>query len=273
MNRKLILTATTVLLAATAAFGESISFGSSPVTAGESWNDTAAFESKVTLGSIEKETRVARTKETIVRNVSGNGSIDEAEVAYSSATRNGAPMPVEGKRYAVSASGNSIEVSYAAGGAPPEDEAAFVRSDNAHFRQFRAYEKIFGGQTFAIGESVPVHGNNAQDLVNASGEVEVRALALTLRSVSGSGDARTATFDVSMTLDSRAKQGKGKKVDAPGGGMTLTLNGTLEVRVHDGRPMLLDVGGPLSVSVKKPSNAVIASGNGSASFRIAYDGF
>ncbi len=265
------LFAALVLLSATLAFGDDVTFGSAAVSTGESWTDISTYASHVTFGGNVREQTVTRTKETTVNAVGGNGAIDAAEVAYSAATRNDVPLPVVGRRYAVSSHGNSVDVAYADGGTPSAEEIAFVRSDNAHFRQLRAYDRIFGGKTFSIGSSVQPNKNDSAELVNASDGVSVNALALTLRSVRTEDGVQIATFDVSMTVGSNVKHGRGKSAaPAPAGGMTLSLDGTLDVYVSNARPALLDVRGPVSLSMRKPNNAVIADGTGSASLRIEY---
>ena len=273
MTRKTLFTALTILLlAANVSFAANVTFGSAAVHNGDSWTDTATYASSVTLNNSVTEQTTTRTKETTATAVGGDGGIDAAIVSYTDASRNGAPVGVAGKSYAVHASGNGIDVSYSGGGTPSDDEIAFVRSDNAHFRQMRAYDRIFGGKTFTIGSSIQPNKNDAEELVNAADGVEVKAMALTLRSVRTENDVEIATFDISMTLETKVKHGRGKSASlAPAGGMAVSFEGTLDVFVSNARPALLDVTGAVTVALRKPSNAVIANGSGSASLRIEYE--
>ena len=273
MTRKTLLTSLSILLltASVSFAADEVTFGSAALQPGDSWSDTATYSSNVTLNGSAQEQNTSRTKETSVSDVGGDGSIDAAVVTYSAASRNGAPLPVTGHSYAIAASGNSVDVSYAGGGTPSEGEIAFVRSDNAHFRQMRAYDRIFGGKKFTVGSTAQVNRNDAAELVNAGDGVNVSAFALTLRSVRTENGVEIATFDVSMTLNTGIKHGHGKgAAAAPAGGMVITLDGTLDVQVSNARPALLDVTGPVGVQLRKPSNALFAEGNGGASLRIEY---
>jgi len=270
MNRNASIFAAFALLVATTASAESITFGSTDISAGDSWTETSSYSSNVSMSGVSHEKNVTCNKSSRVLAAGNNNRIESLEVTYADATFGA----VAGKRYAVSASGNSVDVSYANGGTPSAEEVAFVRSDNAHLNQFRALDRIFGGNTFTVGTSTSPHAKDAEELVNLADGVELRGMALTLRSVSGTGADRVAKFDISMTLGSGVTEKKKGKAPAAGnGGMTMTLNGTLDVAVANGRLLLLDVNGPISMTTRKPNNQAIADGSGSMSMRVSYSGF
>ncbi|HEX8172179.1 MAG TPA: hypothetical protein VF824_16715 [Thermoanaerobaculia bacterium] len=269
MKRTLIFTAL-FFAAAAAHAADSVTFGSTSAAAGMTWSESSTFTNDVTIGGVgggaplQVAQTSARSKQLTVREVGADGRIRSADVTYTAATDNDA---VTGKTYRVTRSGNTAEVTYANGGTPPAPELAFVAADNPHFAQFRAYERIFGGKTFTIGSSTEPNRNDAQDLVNASGEVTVTAISLTLRSVTSG----VATFDISMTLRSDVKKGRGHNAQEPASGaMTLTLDGTMTVAVATARVTSLDVTGPMHVTRTKPTGAVASDGSGNVSLHVEY---
>jgi len=70
------------------------------------------------------------------------------------------------------------------------------------------------------------------------------------------------------------EKSKGKPAKAAAsGGMTMTLDGTLELYVESGRLVLLELGGSMSLTTRKENKETISSGSGTVSFRVAYSDF
>jgi hypothetical protein len=259
MKRNLIFAA--LLSIATAASAESVTFGNATPQPGiTQWDDDATYAMSVTTNaggkSASASRNVTRSKTCRLLQLDPAGRMDAVEVAYDGASN----ASVAGKRYRVTPQ----SVTYADGSAAPAAEATFVRSDNASFSQFRALKRIFGGGTFAVGDSFTPNRNDAEELLNVAAGTRLRSIALTLRSVSDG----IATFDISMTLESNPKQKKSSK--AAGGEMTMTLDGTLKMTVATAWPLQLDVDGPLHGNTKKANGSHAGDASGTASIRIDY---
>ena len=260
MRLNSIATAAAFLFAATIASAEEVTFHAVPATSGLSWTDSSSYSTSTTVSAgvgapVTNHYSVTRSKTCRALEVGADGRIDSVEVSYG-ASSNGT---VAGKRYVVS----GADVTYAAGGAPSDEEVAFVRGDNAQLGQFRALERIFDGATIAIGASFHPKKQDADDMLSFPAG-RIRNVALTLRSVTNG----VAAFDVSMSVESDAKEKKSKKAAA--GGMTMTLDGTLEMSVATSRPVSFDVSGPITVSVKKANGARAADGSGTLSIQSEY---
>lgn len=263
MNRKIILFALVLLFTATstAASAQTVTFGSSaPVANVTQWDDDATYGTSITTTAGGKSATAARNvtrdKTCRVLELDNAGRMDAVQVTYGSASLAG----VAGRSYRVTPQG----VTYLGGAAPPAAEAAFVRADNASFSQFRAFDRIFGGKTFTVGQSFTPNKNDAEELLNVAAGTRLRSIALTLRSVSGG----VATFDISMTLASNPKEKKSSS--ANGGEMAMTLDGTLKMTVATAWPLQLDVDGTLQGGTKKPNGSRAGDASGTASIRIDY---
>lgn len=258
MKRNLICIALlTIATAASAA--ESITFGSAaPVAGVTQWDDRGSYAMSITTSaggrSVPTAHNVTRDKSCRVEALDNAGRIDAVSVRYNAASAPG----VAGKSYRVTPQ----SVTYAGGGNAPQNEAAFVRADNATFSQFRAYDRIFGGRTFTVGQSFSPNKNDAEELLNVAEGTRLRSIALTLRSASDG----VATFDLSMTVESNPKHKK--TGSAAGGEMTLRFDGTLKMTIATARPLLLDVHGTLSGETKKPTGAHAGEANGTASIHV-----
>lgn len=259
MKRTMIII--TLLLTASIASADSITFHAAGAATGMTWNQSTSYAANVTVtvsdaAPVTTQQNVSTQKSNRVLEVGGDGRIDSVEVTYSASSN----ASVAGHSYVVTPHG----VTYAGGGAVPDDEAAFVNSDNTQFGQFRALERIFDGTTIAIGSSFEPKKQDAEELLNIAEDVRLRSMALTLRSVSNG----VAQFDISMTIDSDAKEKNNNK--AASGGMSMTLDGTLSVSVSTSRPIVLDIAGPVHVDVRKPQGDRAVDGNGTASMRVDY---
>jgi hypothetical protein len=262
MNRKVILTALALLLAATTVSAQNVSFTSLPPVAGQTeWTESASYETSIQSVADTKTANTSRTvdraKTCRVLAIDGAGRIDSVAVTYSASSN----PAVNGRSYVVTPN----NVSYATGGTPPPQEAQFVRADNAGFGQFRAIDKIFGGQTFTINRSFSPNRNFAEELLNVANGMQLSAISLTLRSVTDG----VARFDLSMTVESSPKVKK--NAEAAPGGMNMVLNGTLDVTTATSRPVLLDVAGNINAVTKNKKNGATAgSATGSTAIRIEY---
>lgn len=263
MNRTINITLTLIALLLTAGVASAqVTFHSSELTPQTSWSENASYETSISAQAGQSTTSevrndVTREKTCKVLEVDGAGRIDAVLITYGSAS-NG---DVSGRSYIVTPK----DVSYASGGgAPSGEELRFVRSDNASFGQFRALDRIFGGKTFNVGQSFEPNKNDAEELVNAAGGTRLRSMALTLRSVANG----VATFDVSMTMESDPKEKKNGK--AANGGMTLTLDGELEITVATSRPVRLEASGPLNARTSKADGSRIGDARGGVTILRSY---
>ena len=258
MNRMIFFA---LLFTATLASAQTATFGNATPLAGTTeWDDSASYDTTITTSAGTKSATMARNvsrdKTCRVLAVDNTGRIDEVQVTYNSSSQAG----VAGKSYRVTPHG----VSYLGGAAPPADETAFVRADNSSFSQFRAFDRIFGGKTFDVGESFSPNKHDAEELFNVAAGTRLRSIALTLRSVADG----VATFDISMTLESNPKEKKSSR--AAGGEVTMSLDGTLKMTVATAWPLQLDVDGTLRGGTKKANGSHAGDANGTASIRIDY---
>jgi hypothetical protein len=261
MKNTSISTAIVLLFAATFASAAEVTFTATPAVSGLTWEDSSSYATSATLSAgsaapVTREYSVTRSKTCRALEVGGDGRIDSVEVSYSASSN----AAVAGRSYIVTPQ----LVTYSGGGAPSAAESEFVRGDNAQFGRFRALERIFDGKTVAIGASFQPKKQDADELFEFPGG-RVNSVALTLRSVASG----VATFDISMSVSSDAKEKKSKKSAA--GGMSMTLDGTLMLSVATSRPVSFDVSGPISVNVKKPNGARAADGSGTLSIHTEYE--
>lgn len=261
MNRTINIILIAMLLTTGTASAQ-VTFQASELTPQTAWSENASYETSISAQAGQSTTsavhnNVMREKTCKVLEVDGAGRIDAVQVTYGSSS-NG---DVSGRSYIVT----PHDVSYAAGGAPSGEELRFVRSDNASFGQFRALGRIFGGRTFNVGQSFEPNKNDAEELVNVAAGTRLRSMALTLRSVANG----VAKFDVSMTMESDPKEKKSGK--AANGGMTLTLDGELEVTVATSRPLRLEARGLLSARTNKSDGSRIGDAKGDVTMLRTYD--
>ncbi len=257
MNRKNILTAIVLLLAATTVSAQ-VSFGSAAAGPNTEWTDVATYTTSISAdANPAQQVSVDRAKTCRVLDVDNAGRIDSVSVEYSVSSE----PSVIGRRYRVTPQG----VSYENGGTPPPAEAEFVRRDNAGFNQFRALDRIFGGKSFTMNQSFSPNRNDAEELLNVAAGMRLRAITLTLRSVTNG----VARFDISMGLESDPKEKKNGALAA--GRMSINLNGTLDITTATSRPVLFDVAGNINAVINnKHDGAVARSATGSTSIRIEY---
>lgn len=260
MNRTIHIILIAIFIAGTAS--AQVTFQSSELMPQTSWSENASYETRISAQAGQSTTsaihnNVMHEKTCTVLEVDGAGRIDAVQVTYGSSSND----HVSGRSYIVT----PHDVSYAAGGAPSGEELRFVRSDNASFSQFRALGRIFGGRTFNVGQSFEPNKNDAEELVNVAAGTRLRSMALTLRSVANG----VAKFDVSMTMESDPKEKKSGK--SANGGMSLTLDGELEVTVATSRPVRLEASGPLTARTKKADGSRIGDANGAVTLLRTYD--
>ena len=243
---------TLILFFAVTAFAQTATFpAGSDVTA---WSEDATSTIALQASALT-DARTHSTPSSLSRSVQrskscsatlgSNGSIDALTVTYTNS-------PVGASSYVVT----PHDVTYASGGAPSAEEVEFVRSDNASFGRFRALNKVFGGKTFAAGAVVKVNHKDAEALFNIEEGTRVADIDVTLRSV----EDGVATFDVTMTLESNARE---KKTGEAGAGkLTTALGGTLSMDLATTHPVRLELTGSISGDTRKKNGA---PGAGSAS--------
>lgn len=289
MKNKMTLAIAFVAAAAfsTALQAQSVTFGSAPIGAGDQWSESASYTATITttvhdsvreVNSTTTAQSVTRSKTSKATAVGGDGRLNGVDVTYSAVSVNGTSLSnVVGKTYRLTVAGSNVTVAYADGnGVPTADEIAFVSTDNAHFGQFRAIDKIVGGKTLAPGAVVTPNKVDAEELVNATEGIAVDSMTMTLSGVSGSGAAQVATFNVSIVLRGGVTKGASHKTTEEfAGAVTMTLSGTMDIKVQNSRPAGLNVAGPTSLAARKNAKAgttkqMTLSGAGNSSIAISY---
>lgn len=272
-----------------------ITFDPTDVAAGETWTETGSYGSNVTVTRSDSVqtfpaatqiTSVTRTKVMKILAVGGDSRIDSLEVSYSAAS-----LPdVVGKTYLLTVQGQKVDaVTYKdpANGSPSAAEEAFVKKDNSHFGQFRALNRIFrGNSTFTTGQSPrKINKNDAAELVNASGDMAVDDLDLTLADVIGSGDDQVAVFDVVLKLKgsikSKPKQGDETLIaEKFAGDVLMDLTGTLRVKVNC-RPAGLNLNGTHTMRAtrfapgppERGRDKMTVNADGTTTLNFSYSGY
>jgi hypothetical protein len=268
---------------------QSVSFNSSDVAAGQSWTEdgnysstmtTTVFDSTRTLPAATQSHATTRSKNVKLTDVGGDDRINALEVTYTSASE----PSVAGHTYAVSVSGNGVDVGYSSGGGSPSAaEVAFVKADNAHFGQFRSLNRLFGGKTITIGSAVsPINKTDASELIDAT-DMSLDSIDLALQGVSGAGADRIAVFTGTLTLrgsmKSNAKSSDKTADDEKfSGDLRTTMNVTLKVRAATCRPVELQLDGSTTINATRSAKGsashgrdkMTVSGDGSSSLRLNY---
>jgi len=271
-----------LLLLGTTAFAQTtVTFGPTDVAAGTSWIETATYKTSVPSMVVGEATAppisrtVGREKRVTVVDFDSNGRIRQVTVVYMNVE--GGPSDLAGKSFVVTRSGNDALVE-GVGFDPTEAQRAFVEADNANFKLFFACEKIFHrSRPFIVGEAETIHAF-ADDLVNTTDGVNVDAMTIALTGVDPASNV--ATFDVVTRLSTSAKNGRGRGAATAPGGMTLELNGTMQVAVANSRILVLDLGKNLDVepdaepnmafTAKKANNEPFSGATGHAWLQIVY---
>lgn len=265
MNTRTIALTAILLCAAFASAEEpqSITFAASSVNPGDSWIDSSSYETTLALSLHDsyrdlppttQTTSVSRVKRVEVLSALGNDRLTGVEVEYSSVEINDVDVSstYTGKKYVITVQGNKpATVKYANGDTPPDDEVAFVASDNNRHGQLRAMNKTFGGKTVAVGETL--RAANPDDLIDADAGMRVRDFSMTLASIDGD----TAIFDVVLELSSDVRKPRKAAPDAStwdSGALRIDLTGTLEARATTSRIVALTLTGPATISSRKATS-------------------
>jgi len=242
------------------------------VAAGETWTETGEYNSSLTITIFDSArelepivtpgTSVTRTKTVKITGVgSGSGKIESVEVTYSSAS----VAAVVGKTYAVTVNGNHVDVDYAppTTGTPSTAELAYVAGDNSHFGQFRAINKIFGGQTFSPNEGTRhINKNDAEELVNSSDDVSVESIDINFNEVLANGNG---SFDVTVKLKSNMKSNSKSTDEQPNatpftGQLTMDLGGRFELNPSTCRPTHVVLNGSNTMEATKSAKGNAGKG-------------
>ena len=276
---KTTLIVASLLMLALPLMADSTTFTAADVVNGETWTEsgnysssmtTTVFDSVRSLPPTTQSLTVNRSKTEKILDVGGDSRINSLQVTYSAASL----ADVVGKSYKLTVTGNHADVSYfdPADGTPSPAEIAFVQSDNSHFGQFRAMNRIFGGQTFTVGEGVRhINKNDAADLINATTDVSVHGLDLTFTGVDSNG---FGIFSTTLTLNAKMRANPKPTDEQPDaekfvGSMVVELSGTIKVNPATCRPGGLDLTGP---STLRGTRSASGHGNGHDSMTVNGDG-
>lgn len=271
-----------LLLLGTTAFAQTtVTFGPTDVSAGTSWVESATYQTSVPAMAVGDQVSppvsrtVSREKRVTVDDLDMNGRIRQVTVSYSSV--DGGPADVAGKSFVVTRSGNDALVA-GVGFEPGDEQRRFVEADNANFNLFFACGKIFHrSRPFEAGVAETIH-SFAEDLVNTTEGVNVDSMTIELTGVDP--QTNVATFEVVSQLSTTAKKGRGKGAETAAGGMTLQLNGTMQVAVANSRILVLDLGKNLeedpdaepnvAFTPRKANNEPFSGAMGHAWLQIVY---
>lgn len=271
-----------VVLSTTVLAQTSVTFGPTDVAVGTSWTETATYRTDLPAMTVGEATApaisrtVSREKHVTVDDFDANGRIRRVTVVYERV--DGGPSAVAGRSFVVTRSGNDALVE-GIGFEPTDAERAFVEADNANFKLFFACEKIFHrARPFTVGEVEAIH-SLAEDLVNTTEGVNVDSMTIKLTGVDPV--TNVATFEVLTRLSTSAKNGRGRGAAAAPGGMTLHLNGTMQVAVANSRILVLDLGKNLdanpnaapnvTITAKKANQEPFSGATGHAWLQIVYE--
>ena len=224
-----------------------------PLVVDESWTESLASSTSLTISTHDSyreqqrtvTTEVAVTRAVTILALGPSGDASDLAVTYTSATRNGTTLPVQGRTYHVAIQGNHVgSVTYAGGGTPSVEEEEFVRRENRSLDRLSAFRRIFEG--IDTEDWVDVPKPLAGRLMNADDETVVDSMRVRFRGVTGTGDDAVAEFDASLSLVTPMKKGKNhKQEEAPFAG-TLRREfptGVIRVALTSCRPVELDFHG------------------------------
>jgi hypothetical protein len=284
--RTSLLFAAAILLAGPAVAAD---FTARPLAAGESWTETLASASDLTITINDSyrtqqrdiDTAIQITKSMTVVSVGANGDADAVQVQYGQAVLNGATLPVTGHTYHLDLRGGQVQsVVYPGGGTPSPEEVEFVLRENRSLDRLSAFSRAFEG--IATDTWVDIPKPLAARLINASEDTDIDQLRVKLRSISGTGDDAVADFDAELSLGTPMKKnGADRKTSFAFNGTLLRTfpTGTIQVRVASCRPVSLSFAGTDTDSIAgahaaggKPGkhDRMTISGTGSASLEITF---
>jgi hypothetical protein len=273
-----------LIVAATAATAEPLTFGTVTLSTGSTWTQSGRYGSSIRL-SVDngmgtghsysasvppaealQEKSVAVVKTVTVRAMAGP-KISAADVEYSSVRINNVDVTSKfsGKTYVLTINGSRVNaVSYPGGAEPPADEVAFVRGDNVNIGQMREMDRTFGGKSVNIGDTL--RAQDPEDLFDVQAGFSVDFFSMRLARVDGEAADAVATFDLSLNVSSSIRKGKNAAASDPepfaDSRVTLRLDGVLRANVATGRILEIDLSGPASASGSRDAEAEGVKGKG-----------
>ena len=237
-----------VSILAAASTAAAATFTARPLATGESWTEDLSSASTLAITVDDSYRQQQRTvtnavdvsKRVSIRTLAPNGDAAEIEVAYDTATQNGADLPVAGRAYRVSFDGARVSgVAYAGGGpAPAPAEAEFVERENRSLDRLSMFARIFDG--IRTDDWVSVQRNFAARLVNADDDTSVDSLRVRLLRTEGTGADEIAEFEAQLELSTSMKKNRHDRETASaltGSLQRVFRSGTIRVYVSSCRPV------------------------------------
>ena len=142
------------------------------------------------------------------------------------------PTPIAGKSYIVWAKDGKVEATLADGGAVSPEELAELADDLDELGKPRPMDHFMSGRTWKIGEPYQLTADQLAQLAAVKGDKAPKQVGITLTLTSV--DAGTAVFamQTAMQVDGKAD-------------LKIDLSGKISVDVATGRPMAVELSGPL----------------------------
>lgn len=231
--------------AAPAPAGDGLKLPEAAKTVGLRWTKLDDMKSDMVVTAGDKKIAVTSMRhykdELEVLEVDAAGIVTKMKAAYperqDSETANGTtrekPSPLVGKTYVVASVGGKVEATLADGGAVSAEELAALSRDLDQLGKPQPMDKIISSRTWKVGEVYAFTADELAQLAAAKGPdaPSTSAISLALREVS----ADRAVFEMKSVL---ATQGKAE--------MKIEMTGTVTVDVKTGRPMGVDLAGPVA---------------------------
>lgn len=147
-------------------------------------------------------------------------------------------QPVAGKTYRVARRGEKIEVTYADGSPPTDEERQIVTASMDALGRPNPIARFFDGRTLAVGERVELPLELARELLGLDATLgQVTRIDMRLADVQSVHGAPCAVFDIGIAA---------RSTDATT--MTVEMKGRLLLAVDSCRSVLADLSGPVTLA-------------------------
>jgi hypothetical protein len=147
------------------------------------------------------------------------------------------PSPLAGKRYLAWAEGGAIKATHEDGSAVSPEELDELSQDLDELGKPRPMDEIIAARTWKVGEPYSFTADELARLNATKSERTPRGTAMSLELREVAGGRAVFAMKTSMQLEGKAT-------------MKMEMNGTATLDVATGRPLAVELGGPLDGTAK-----------------------
>jgi hypothetical protein len=157
--------------------------------------------------------------------------------------QNKADQPVTGKSYVIERRNGELAITYQDGSSPPPEELAIVAENMGSFGLPNPIARFFHGRTVRVGQLLELPAELARDLVGFTQTTQslskFQLRLVEVRPPTNQAASATAVFVIELRAD-----------DPEQSGVSMTLDGRMEMETQTCRARAVELSGPVAVSEK-----------------------